>query len=80
MTALERGETVKVTYTDKCEVYMVKESIWERAGAPDGCLCIACLEKRLGRKLKPKDLPPDESLNLLPATPRLASRMKRRAK
>jgi hypothetical protein len=38
-------------------VYMVKSTIWQAAGMVDfgGCLCIACLEKRLGRKLRPRD-------------------------
>jgi hypothetical protein len=33
------------------EIYMVRASIWKAAGMDEwgGCLCIGCLEKRLGR-------------------------------
>lgn len=39
------------------EYYMVQDAIWSAVGiAPDdGMLCIACLEKRLGRELNAKD-------------------------
>jgi hypothetical protein len=45
-----------------------------------GCLCVGCLEKRLGRKLKPKDFEHDHSFNLpgVPATARLKLRRKAR--
>src|SRR2546430_1806617 len=37
--------------------YMIHDRLWERAGmAPKGgYLCIGCLEKRLGRRLRPAD-------------------------
>ena len=59
-----------------CEVYCVKDVIWTRAGAPDGCLCIGCLEQRLGRRLKPKDFHHDDPYARLPGTPRLLKRRK----
>jgi hypothetical protein len=35
------------------EYYMVRPEIWKRAGMEwEGNLCIACLEKRIGRKLR----------------------------
>jgi hypothetical protein len=39
------------------EYYMVRKSIWQATGLKhnDGCLCIGCLEARIGRELKPKD-------------------------
>jgi len=39
------------------ELYMVHDHVWKRAGmAPNGgCLCIGCLEARLGRKLCYRD-------------------------
>jgi len=39
------------------EWYMVQDSVWKAAGMePDGgCLCIGCLEERLGRMLTPDD-------------------------
>ena len=41
-----------------------------------GCLCIGCLEKRIGRRLKPKDFLRGDPFNddLLPGTPRLLKR------
>jgi hypothetical protein len=64
-----------ISYTDQCEVYEVRNSVWKKAGmeAWGGCLCIGCLEKRIGRRLKRKDFP-DDPLNVLPGTPRLRSR------
>ena len=37
------------------EVYTVRDVIWWEAGKPSGCLCIGCLETRLGRALTPHD-------------------------
>jgi hypothetical protein len=60
------------------EVYTVKNDVWKAAGMePDGgCLCIKCLEKRLGRKLTVQDFKLDDAFNLpgLPCTPLLAKR------
>jgi hypothetical protein len=60
------------------EVYMVRESVWKKAGMEPfgGCLCIGCLEKRLGRKLKPKDFFPGHPFNGMPGSPRLLKRRK----
>jgi hypothetical protein len=58
------------------EVYTVRAAVWERAGVGEmgGCLCIGCLEKRLGRKLKPKDFRRGHPLNATPGTARLLQR------
>ncbi len=55
---------------------MVKPAVWKAAGmeAMDGCLCIGCLEKRLGRTLKPKDFPRKHPFNSMPGTDRLLAR------
>jgi hypothetical protein len=37
------------------EYYMVRDEVWAAAGAPEGCLCIACLEQRIGRQLDHAD-------------------------
>ena len=39
----------------RCEIYMVKPAVWAQAGMEPfgGCLCVGCLELRLGRRLKP---------------------------
>jgi hypothetical protein len=59
---------------DQSEVYTVQDVVWAKAGNPDGCLCIGCLEKRIGRRLKPKDFPRDRVFNRTPGTERLLSR------
>src|SRR5262249_1284217 len=58
------------------ELYMVRPKVWERAGMVDfgGCLCIGCLEKRLGRQLMPRDFDPKHLFNNMPGTARLMSR------
>jgi hypothetical protein len=70
----------KCCYTwDATEVYTVKDKIWKRTGLgpKDGCLCIGCLEKRIGRRLKPKDFD-EHVLNEMPASERLCKRQGRR--
>lgn len=68
----------KVTYTadDRSEIYHLRTAVWAQAGIEPfgGCLCIGCLENRLGRKLKPKDFKRNHPLNKLPCTPRLLQR------
>lgn len=44
------------------EHYMVHDQLWQRAGLERGHLCIACLERRLGRQLTRHDFP-DVALN-----------------
>ena len=63
-------------YDERSEVYTVKPAVWKAAGlhAYAGCLCIGCLEKRLGRTLTPKDFPRNHPFNSLPGTGRLLSR------
>jgi hypothetical protein len=43
------------------EIYTVRETVWKKAGVEfsGGCLCIGCLEKRIGRRLRPKDFQAD---------------------
>src|SRR5262245_42362542 len=33
------------------EYYMVADELWAASGGGDGMLCLACLERRIGRKL-----------------------------
>ena len=69
------------TIDDQSEVYHVRDAVWKAAGMEPfgGCICIGCLEKRLGRKLKPKDFLRGHQWNrpIVPGTPRL---MKRRGR
>jgi hypothetical protein len=61
------------------EVYTVHDHVWKAAGMEvwGGCLCIGCLERRLGRRLIPADFPLDHPFNLAPGTPRLLERQGR---
>jgi len=65
-----------ICFDCRCEVYMVRESVWKKTGleAYGGCLCIGCLEKRIGRRLKPKDFLRGHVFNSLPGTSRLLQR------
>jgi hypothetical protein len=67
---------VEQTIDEKSEVYCVRKEVWAQTGLDcySGCLCIGCLESRLGRKLEPKDFQPDHRLNWLPGTERLMNR------
>jgi hypothetical protein len=61
------------------EVYTVRDAVWKASGMPPmgGCLCIGCLEKRLGRALRPKDFQKGHVFNAVPASPGLMRRQKR---
>jgi hypothetical protein len=79
--AIERlsGEAAPIAtlnFNDRCEVYMVRDPVWKAAGLEpmDGCICIGCLEKRLGRRLNPKDFPRRHSFISLPGTEWLIER------
>jgi hypothetical protein len=60
------------------EIYTVRDAVWKKAGMEPfgGCLCIGCLERRLRRKLKPKDFLRGHAFNALPGTERLLKRRK----
>jgi hypothetical protein len=63
---------------DRSEVYTVRDAVWKAAGMEPygGCLCIGCLEKRLGRQLTRKDFRRGHAFNnpRVPGTPRLMER------
>ena len=50
---------------DDSEIYTVWPKLWKKAGMKPwgGCLCIGCLEKRLGRRLKHSDFAPSHLFN-----------------
>src|SRR5262245_20873176 len=58
-------EGITQTMDADTEVFHVRDAVWKEAGmAPwGGCLCIRCLEKRLGRRLRPKDFPREDVFN-----------------
>lgn len=71
------GESgVEQMFDHRSEVYIVRERVWQAVGMEPmgGCLCIGCLELRLGRRLKPKDFKRGHVLNNLPGTQRLMNR------
>jgi hypothetical protein len=71
------GEAEQTLSWDQ-EVYTVTKEVWRATGLDDfgGCLCIACLQKRIGRRLRPKDFEPDHEFNkpTFPASRRLRKR------
>jgi hypothetical protein len=70
----------EITFGPDCEVYTVRDKIWKKAGMEPcgGCLCIGCLEKRIGRRLRPKDFLRNHVFNThMPGTERLLRRQRR---
>jgi len=76
---MNRDGQCPITITCDSEVYFVKDSVWKAAGMESwgGCLCVGCLERRIGRSLKPKDFDRNHIFNNpgLPRTERLADRL-----
>jgi hypothetical protein len=60
------------------EVYHVRDSVWKQSGMRpwQGCLCVGCLEKRIGRQLTPKDFDSNDRKTwaAMPSTERLLNR------
>jgi hypothetical protein len=71
----DQNNRVEQSFGEDSEVYMVKKRVWTAADMDDfsGCLCIGCLELRLGRTLRPRDFT-NHPFNSLPCTDRLAMR------
>lgn len=61
---------------DMEEYYMVNDATWKPVAKKDEMLCVGCLEKRLGRQLRPEDFE-GYRLNYLPVpqSARLQSRI-----
>jgi hypothetical protein len=79
--ALAAGKDgIEQRMTSDSEVYVVRDRVWTEAGMGEfgGCLCIGCLERRIGRSLRPKDFQRNHALNLMPGTSRLLKRQGRR--
>ena len=62
-------------YGHDTEVYYLRDEVWKKTGMEPmgGCLCIGCVEKRIGRRLRPRDFAEHE-FNSMPGTPRLLDR------
>jgi hypothetical protein len=67
---------VRQQFHPDTEVYMVKPAVWKAAGMRgfDGCLCIGCLERRIGRTLVPADFTRNHAFTKFPGSARLRSR------
>jgi hypothetical protein len=76
VSVLSRTDEIEQTFDDRTEVYILKRRVWKATGVkPDGgCLCIGCVESRLGRRLTKHDFDRRNELNWLPGTERLLSR------
>jgi hypothetical protein len=75
----EGDEGVTQTITAQSEVYTVRDRVWQEAGMKPmgGCLCIKCLEDRIGgRRLRQKDFLRGHAFNAphLPGTALLLQR------
>jgi hypothetical protein len=77
--AFDAAGRVKQHIDDRSEIYTVHDHVWKAAGMErlGGCVCVGCLEARLGRKLIPDDFPRDRVFNQFPGTPRLLERQGR---
>jgi hypothetical protein len=68
-------------HSPKSEVYEVTKDVWRKAGMREwgGCLCVGCLEQRLGRKLRRRDFDQHDAETWadMPCTDRLAHRRRR---
>jgi hypothetical protein len=60
-----RIETLPIDWGYRAEFYMVHDEVWTQAGMGEGdeYLCVACLERRLGRQLLPVDFIPGVPVN-----------------
>jgi hypothetical protein len=83
-------DTLPIEWGPRAEYFIVTDEIWAAAGMTKtgGCLCIGCLEARIGRQLTASDFPADIPLNDLSIadvmryawswrTPRLVERLSR---
>jgi hypothetical protein len=71
--------SLPVSIDSRCETYIVHDHIWKSAGMEPwgGCLCIGCLEKRIGRELMPMDFSDHPFNDHYPGTARLMWRLGR---
>jgi hypothetical protein len=71
--------TCPITLTWDSEIYIVRNSVWKAAGMEPwgGCLWFGCLERRIGRRLRPKDFDRNHVFNSpeMPRTDRLRDRL-----
>ncbi|HUE34155.1 MAG TPA: hypothetical protein VMQ38_15035 [Mycobacterium sp.] len=79
-------ETMPTEWPRRAEFYIVTDEVWAASGITPtgGCLCVGCLEARIGRQLTPADFTdvPVNDLNVTDdryawsfRTPRLIARL-----
>jgi hypothetical protein len=73
-----RTAEVPACIDSNSEVFLLRHKVWAETGVAEygGCLCIGCVEKRIGRRLKPKDFLRGHAFNDpdMPGTTRLLQR------
>jgi hypothetical protein len=74
--AYEASDRVEQWVDERSELFIVYDAVWKAAGMEPygGCLCVGCLEQRLGRALEPKDFDHNHDFNRMPGTRRLRDR------
>jgi hypothetical protein len=81
LEAVNAGRSVRQKIDKRSEVYTTTMSVWHaaRMGDHEGCLCVGCLEKRLGRMLNREDFIPRHPFHgpRFPRTKRLNDRLER---
>lgn len=60
---LDCGIDLQPDVLDEEQVFMVRGDVWAEAGLRLGCICVDCLEQRLGRPLNVNDLGSEGVLN-----------------
>lgn len=70
----------EVVFSTETELFQLRDAVWRSAAPEDArlVLCIGCVEKRLGRKLKPKDFQRNSGFENVPGSARLLSRRGRK--
>lgn len=56
------------------EYYMLTQKTWKQTGLKAGILCIGCVEKRMGRELRPRDFTSAPINAIFPPSDRLQAR------
>jgi hypothetical protein len=79
--AVNAGRAIRQRVDKRSEIYCTTPTVWAAAslGGHEGCLCVGCLEKRLGRTLNREDFILGHPFNgpQWPRTKRLKDRIER---
>lgn len=81
LEVVNAGRRIKQKVDKRSEIYCATQTVWRAAsiGDHEGCLCVGCLEKRLGRTLNREDFILRHPFNgpQWPRTKRLKDRLER---